>query len=156
MNLVNGDEIIATRGGGCTFNGEPVSGKLLEPARNGRIPTVSLEASPPGYAMERAAPLLARAGKLRVMGSLALNLAYAAAGAFSLMAAVIPVRAFDAAAGVLQMREAGGTVTDTEGRPLELVPVALTSRTTILASLSLECIGIAVEALRYVDEEDLS
>ena len=58
-----------------------------------------------------------------------------------------PVRAFDLAAPLLILREAGGVATDFAGRSLEGVSVRLDSRTTLLASLTPAIHGFGLELL---------
>ncbi|MHB8572731.1 MAG: inositol monophosphatase family protein [Candidatus Dormibacteria bacterium] len=147
INLVSGDQVCAVRGAGCTLNGDLVTGALLEEPRGGRIPVLTLEASEPVRSLAVAMPLLAETSKLRLLGSVALHLAGCATGAVSVAAAPLPIRAFDTAAGWLQVREAGGAVTDALGHGLELVPVAFQSRTTLVASLSPELHRVACRAL---------
>jgi len=135
QNLVTGDEFHAIGGAGAFRNGTP-----LQPSPavfDGRsIPLVSFDAPSGVEPRQRAAAIFTRAEKVRQMGSAALNLCHAAAGAISLQATPAPVRAFDLAGPLLILREAGGVATDYDGGPLEDVSVRLDSRTTLLASLS--------------------
>jgi fructose-1,6-bisphosphatase/inositol monophosphatase family enzyme len=110
-----GDEFFATKGGGLLVNGEPGSVST----------TPSLAASALGvdlgYDDERAARLLdlireiwPRVQAVRLMGSAALGLAYAACGRFD-----VYVHAFlypwDAAAGILLVQESGGLISEPDG-----------------------------------------
>ena len=110
-----GDDFFATKGGGLRVNGEPGSVSA----------TPSLAASALGvdlgYDDERAAGLLdlireiwPRVQAVRLMGSAALGLAYAACGRFD-----VYVHAFlypwDAAAGILLVQEGGGLISEPDG-----------------------------------------
>jgi fructose-1,6-bisphosphatase/inositol monophosphatase family enzyme len=110
-----GDEFFATKGGGLLVNGE----------RGTVSATPTLAASALGvdlgYDDERAARLLdlireiwPRVQAVRLMGSAALGLAYAACGRFD-----VYVHAFlypwDAAAGILFVQEAGGLISEPNG-----------------------------------------
>ena len=61
--------------------------------------------------------LLHRAGVLRTLGSAALDLAYVAAGRFDAVW-YLSLNAWDVAAGVLLVEEAGGRCSDLTGGPL--------------------------------------
>lgn len=117
---VTGDEFFATKGGGLFVNGEPASVSA----------TPSLEASvlglDLGYHDERAARLIALVGDIwpgvqavRVMGSAALGLAFAACGRFDVYthSFLFP---WDSAAGILLVQEGGGVVLDRGGGPMSI------------------------------------
>jgi fructose-1,6-bisphosphatase/inositol monophosphatase family enzyme len=114
-NPATGDEFFATRNGGLLVNGEQASVS----------PTPSLDQSvlgvDLGYDDERAARLLELLRVIwpgmqavRVMGSAALGLAYAACGRFD---AFVHHRLWpwDSAAGILFVREAGGLALQPDG-----------------------------------------
>jgi myo-inositol-1(or 4)-monophosphatase len=133
QNLVTGDEFYATQSGGA-FR----AGVRLQPVPVGfdgrSIPLVQLDAPTGSDPRALAAPILARAEKVRQLGSAALNLCHAAAGGVSLQVTPAPVRAFDLAGPLLILREAGGVATSFHGDSLDAVSVRLDSRTTLLAS----------------------
>jgi fructose-1,6-bisphosphatase/inositol monophosphatase family enzyme len=117
---VTGDEFFATEGGGLFVNGQPARVAA----------TTSLEQSmlgmEMGYDDGRAAQLISLLAKLwpgvqsvRVMGSAALGLAFAACGRFDLYVhhALYP---WDIAAGILLVREAGGVAMDRDGGPVTI------------------------------------
>jgi myo-inositol-1(or 4)-monophosphatase len=131
-NLATGDEFTAQRGQGAHRSGRPITSR--ERQAPDRYPLVQLEAPDPLAAVERARPVIERAERLRVLGSVGLNLCHTATGAISLTMAPLPVRAFDLAGPLLILREAGGLATDFEGGGLDRVESALTSRTTLLAA----------------------
>ncbi|MBI1885836.1 MAG: inositol monophosphatase [Chloroflexi bacterium] len=112
---VRGAEFFAVKGGGATLNGAPV-----------RVSTVGSVAEAVvgadlGYEDARAARLLTLIHELwpgmqsvRIMGSAALGLAYAACGRYDLFVHhyLFP---WDVAAGILLVREAGGAVVGRDG-----------------------------------------
>ena len=135
QNLVSGDEFHASRGAGAFRNGHPL--RPVQASLNGSsIPSIQFDAptgvEPRGQAM----PLFTRAEKIRQLGSAALNLCYTATGGIALQATPAPVRAFDLAAPLLILGEAGGVATSFDGRPIDDVSVRLDSKTTLLASQS--------------------
>ena len=150
QNLVTRDEFHAVAGGGSYRNGTPLRPVPL--AFDGRtFPLVQFDAPTGVEPRERAAPIFARAEKIRQLGSAALNICHTAAGGIALQVTPAPVRAFDLAGPLLVLREAGGVATDFQGGSLADVSVRLDSRTTLLASLSsavharaLELLGAAV------------
>jgi fructose-1,6-bisphosphatase/inositol monophosphatase family enzyme len=137
QNLVTGEEFYAHAGSGAFRNGQPLT---RSPAGfDGRsFPVVQFDAPSGIEPRQRAAPIFARAEKVRQLGSAGLNLCHTAAGGITLQVTPAPVRAFDLAGPLLILREAGGVATDFRGAPLDEVSVRLGSRTTLLASLSHE------------------
>ena len=146
VNLVTGDEFHAIAGGGAYRNGKPL--RPAPPVFDGRsIPLVQFDAPSGVEPRERAAPIFARAEKVRQLGSAALNLCHTATGAVSLQVTPAPVRSFDLAGPLLILREAGGIATDYDGRAIDSVSVRLDARTTLLASLSSRIHAYALELL---------
>lgn len=143
LNLVDGTVWTATRGGGSFRNGEPL--RPLARRDPSRIETVALESSP--RSVFDAAPLLKRAGKLRILGSVAISLAQAAAGSVDVFCSPMRSRVFDLTAGALLISEAGGVVTDLAGRPIDHLQVGLDVRTTILAAADPSAHRLALELL---------
>jgi myo-inositol-1(or 4)-monophosphatase len=147
QNLVTGDEYHAIAGAGAFHRGEPL--RPEPPAFDGRsIPLVQFDAPSGVDPRERAAPIFARAEKVRQLGSAALNLCHTASGGVTLQVTPAWVRSFDLAGPLLILREAGGIATDFEGGPVDAVSVRLDARTTLLASLSKEVHAYALELLR--------
>jgi myo-inositol-1(or 4)-monophosphatase len=146
QNLVTGDEFHAIAGGGAFRNGQPL--RPMPPSFDGRsIPLVQFDAPSGVEPRERAAPIFARAEKVRQLGSAALNLCHTAAGGVALQVTPAQVRSFDLAGPLLILREAGGIATDFEGRSIDSVSVRLDARTTLLASLSSPIHAYALELL---------
>jgi myo-inositol-1(or 4)-monophosphatase len=147
QNLVTGDEYHAIAGAGAFHHGKPL--RPAPPAFDGRvIPLVQLDAPSGVEPRERAAPIFARAEKVRQLGSAALNLCHTASGGVALQVTPEPVRSFDLAGPLLILREAGGIATDFEGGAIDAVSVRLDARTTLLASLSQQIHAYALELLR--------
>ena len=112
---------------GETFSVEKGRGAFLNGSSIAVSRRTSLEASlvgfDMGYSVERGKEMLEVANALwpgveavRVMGSAALGLAYAARGRLDLYIN-LSLSAWDLAAGMLMVREAGGLVTDPDGQP---------------------------------------
>lgn len=129
INLASGDEFWALRGQGAFQNGS----RIRTPATDA-ITIVAFEASNPAKDLPRIFPLIYSAKRTRCFGSTALDLAYLASGALTLLAIATPARAFDYAAGMLILLEAGGTVTDFSGKPLSEISAGLERTVSLLAS----------------------
>jgi len=123
---------------GETFSVEKGQGAFLNGSSIAVSRRTSLQASlvgfDMGYSVERGREMLEVANALwpgveavRVMGSAALGLAYAACGRLDLYIN-LSLSAWDLAAGMLLIREAGGLVTDPNGQP------ATTASTSIVAA----------------------
>lgn len=114
------EEFFATRGGGLIVNGRPARAAATADLK-GSVLGMDL-----GYDDRRAARMLAFLQELwpgvqavRVMGSAALGLAYAASGRFDLF---VHQRLFpwDIAAGIVLVEEGGGAILDRDGGPIGL------------------------------------
>lgn len=108
---VDNEMLIATAGQGAQCNGQPLTastGDRLEGA---------LVAGPQRYLdrLETLAPGIAKSPKIH---SLALRLARVAQGQLDVAMASVNAHDWDLAAADLLVHEAGGTMTDTAGRPL--------------------------------------
>jgi myo-inositol-1(or 4)-monophosphatase len=144
MNLVNGEDFSAVRGGGAEHRQQP-----LEPLPRrdpGRLEVVALESSI-GSLFE-AAPLLKRAQKLRILGSMALSIAHTATGGFDVFCSPLRARVFDMTASLLVLEESGGMATDLAGGPLGGLEVGFANRTTLLAAADPAAHALALEILR--------
>lgn len=121
LNVPHGDLYTATRGGGAFRNGDPirVSG-IAAPNRalvGTGFPFKNLEFIEP-YVRQFERITRAQSG-IRRAGSAALDLAWVASGRFDAFWE-LRLAPWDIAAGLLLVREAGGRVTDLEGR--DIVP----------------------------------
>lgn len=101
-----GEEFVARRGGGATLDGLPIA--VGEDAD--KLELLGLEAAEPERALEHLGALVGRVYRLRVVGSIAITVAYVAAGRLDAMIGLRPCRSVDAAAAQLIAREAGGEV----------------------------------------------
>jgi len=115
---VRGEEFFALAGAGAFLNGRPIRASTKESVM------ASVLAVDMGYDDARAARALSLVGELwpgmqslRVIGSAALGLAYAACGRFDLFVHHM-LYPWDIAAGILLVREAGGAITDRDGGPI--------------------------------------
>ena len=115
-----GDEFFAQEGGGLVVNGKP--------ARASRTPSLrqSVLGIDLGYDDRRAAHLISLLAELwpgvqsvRLMGSAALGLAYAACGRYDVFVHHF-LYPWDIAAGILLVREAGGAIFDRDGGPVDI------------------------------------
>ncbi len=124
-----GEEFAARRGGGATLNGEPI--EVADDAET--LELLGVEAAEPTRALEALEALAGKVYRLRVVGSIAISLAYVAAGRFDGMLSLRSCRSVDAAAAQLIVREAGGVVAfDAAG--LEGADLGLDARYPIAAA----------------------
>ena len=122
LNVANGELFTAVHGGGARRNGQPIHvSAVTEPSR------ALVGTGFPFKHREGIAPymgilprLMERTAGLRRAGSAALDLADVACGRFDAFWE-LRLAPWDVAAGILLIREAGGVVTDLDGRP---APVA--------------------------------
>ncbi|WNY27197.1 bifunctional fructose-bisphosphatase/inositol-phosphate phosphatase [Methanolapillus ohkumae] len=115
-SLANGDEFYAGKGRGAFMDGKKIASSTASSIRE-------LTISAYGYRQntDRATKICSRVQKLRVLGSVALELCYVAAGKIDAFIDVrMALRLVDIAAGQLIVKEAGGIVTDGVGKPLSL------------------------------------
>ena len=101
-----GEEFAATRGEGATLDGRPIAGGGPDYG----LEVVGLESAEPSWILGAVEALQGEVYRLRVVGSIAITLAYVAAGRFDAMLSARPCRSVDAAAAQLIVREAGGHV----------------------------------------------
>jgi myo-inositol-1(or 4)-monophosphatase len=143
MNLATGQSWAALRGQGAWRDTERL--QVLQRSNPGRIELLGLESTP--RALRAAQPLVERAAKIRILGSMALSMSLVASGGLDVFAAPMPVRVFDMAASLLLLREAGGVATTFEGLPLDDLRCDLSTRTTLLCAPSRQ---LHDEALRIL------
>jgi myo-inositol-1(or 4)-monophosphatase len=137
-NLAGRGVYTALRGEGAWHDGAPLRPLAVVLRQDGRIPVVVMEAvlSPPVIAQH--GRLLARCGRVRLLGAAALSLCQAATGAASAFVAPGGLRSFDCAAGLLILDEAGAVVTDRRGKPVGGEAADFTTRLRLVASLNRE------------------
>jgi myo-inositol-1(or 4)-monophosphatase len=139
-NLVSGEEWWALRGQGVFRNGRKL--EPLAPRSGASIELLGIESST--SSILDAAPLLERAEKTRILGSMALSIAYTAAGTFDVFVSPIQARLFDMTASLLFAEEAGARATDLDGEPLGGREVGLDQRTSLLVGATPELHRLAL------------
>jgi myo-inositol-1(or 4)-monophosphatase len=130
LNLSTGEEWRAMRRQGAWRGGKPLV--RLAGEDDDRIELLGLESTP--RALKAAQPLVERASKIRILGSMALSIALTSTRGFDAFCAPIPVRVFDMAASLLLMKEAGGVATNLQGEPLDRLQCDLKTRSTLLCA----------------------
>lgn len=121
VNVANGELFTAVRGGGARRNGQPIRvSSISEPGRallGTGFPFKHREGIAP-Y-MRALPPLLEQTAGIRRAGAASLDLCEVACGRFDAFWEY-RLAPWDVAAGILLIREAGGVVTDLEGRDSEV------------------------------------
>jgi myo-inositol-1(or 4)-monophosphatase len=143
---VSNEQFVAQRGKGARLNGKPIKSsgcQRLEQA------LVAISFSPhvdrDSPEVKRFVELLLASQSVRRMGSAALNLCYVAAGRLDAYLAT-SVSAWDVAAGVLILREAGATIAALDGGPLQLEKPELIAAASIpLLNEMVDVVARAVE-----------
>jgi len=143
INLINGDEFWAVKDGGSFFNGNPVKTQQTE-----EFNVIAFEAQTPKVDIPKIQPLLSLFRKARCLGSTAIDMALLAQGAVSMFIAPAPSRSFDFAGGYLLIKEAGGIVTDMDGKKLDKIPVGIEKASPLLASGNEKLHQKALEVLK--------
>jgi myo-inositol-1(or 4)-monophosphatase len=101
-----GEEFAARRGEGATLDGRPTAARESPKG----LEVIGIEAAKPEWAVPVLEALAPDVYRFRGIGSLAINLAYVAAGRLDGMVSLRDTRSVDIAAGQLILREAGGVV----------------------------------------------
>jgi myo-inositol-1(or 4)-monophosphatase len=143
MNLATGETWTAVRGRGVWRGDEPL--EVLIRSDRSRIDLLGLESTP--RALRVAQPLVERAAKIRILGSMALSIVLTASGALDVFCAPIPVRVFDTAASLLVLSEAGGTASTIDGGPLDGLTCDLATRATLVCASTRELHAQALHIL---------
>ena len=113
---VRGETFHAVRGRGAFLNGEPIAVSTVTSLEQALVGTVTPPPRWPGRDayLQRFCRLASRAGGMRRAGAAALDLAYVAAGRLDAFF-VESLKAWDIAAGMLLVLEAGGAASDPLG-----------------------------------------
>lgn len=143
INLATGDEYWAIKGGGAYKNGMPI-----RTPEHSEITIAAFEASDPAKDIPAMLPLLSAAKRTRCFGSTALDLALLASQGMSVFVTATPSRAFDYAAGMLILAEAGGVVTDINGGSLGNVQVGVGRTVPLLAAKNAAAHAAALALLK--------
>src|SRR5260370_41233550 len=112
--MKRGEEWRAIRKQGAWRAGKPLT--AMKRADSSRIELLGLESTP--RALKVARPLVERANKIRILGSMALSIALTSAGGFDVFCAPVRVRVFDMAASLLLPAETGGFAATIQDEPL--------------------------------------
>ncbi|KPK01209.1 MAG: hypothetical protein AMK71_06450 [Nitrospira bacterium SG8_35_4] len=147
LNIISGDEFWALRGHGSFLNGTHITTQAEDSCR-----VIAYEAQNPGRDIARIMPLISLFNRARCFGSTALDMAFVAQGAISMLVIPSPSRSFDFAAGYLLVKEAGGIVSDLEGRTIDCIEVSVKRATPVLASANEE---LHYRALRILNGRTL-
>ncbi len=142
INLAVGDEFWAVRARGAYKNGRRIRTSAAE-----SITIVAYEASAPGTDIPKLMPLIRQARRTRCFGSVALDLAYLAAGALSVLVIANPARPFDYAAGMLLLEEADGVITDSNGMTIDSIAVGLERAVPLIASANERLHALVLDTL---------
>lgn len=143
INLISGDEYWALKGGGSFFNSSPVKTQQDDVFR-----VIAYEAQTPGTDIPKIMPIMSLFNRARCFGSTALDMAFVAQGAVSMFVVPSLSRSFDFAAGYLLIKEAGGIVTDLDGKEIKDIKVSVDKSTALLASANKKLHEKALETLR--------
>ena len=143
INLVNGDEFWAVKGKGSFFNEIPIKTQGDE-----EFKAIVYEAQNPNTDIQKILPLLSMFRRTRCLGSIAIDLALLSRGVISMFVTPTPSRSFDYAAGYLLVKEAGGIITDFQGRGIENTGTGMERTTPLLASGNGKLHERALEALK--------
>jgi myo-inositol-1(or 4)-monophosphatase len=143
INLMSGDEFWAIRGKGSYLNAVKIRTQQDDTFR-----VVAYEAQTPKVDIPRIIPLLSLFRRARCFGSTALDMAFLAQGAVSMFITPSLSRSFDFVSGYLLVKEAGGIVTDLNGKGIEKFEVGLKRITPLLASANEKLHKKALDALR--------
>ncbi len=139
-----GEEWTAERGAGAFLGGERIG--AVGPKET--IEILSFEGTTTPAIADRIGDVLELAGRVRVMGSLALSLCHLAAGRVDAVCSLKPARSVDIAAAQLLVRECGLAIELFEDPPFSAAPLDLVTRSRVAAAGSPELVAELAAALR--------
>ena len=139
-----GEEWTAMRDGGAFLGGDPIG--AVRPSET--IEILSFEGTTAPIIAESIGDVLGLAGRVRVMGSLALSLCHLAAGRVDAVCSLKPARSVDIAAAQLLVRECGLAIELFEDPPFERAPLDLVTRSRVAAAGSVMLVAELAAALR--------
>ena len=143
-NPITGQTFGATKGQGADLDGEPIRVSKAERLREALISTGMPTPFEPDA--DRTLALMKRMSSgthsVRRTGATALNLAYVAAGGFDVFYAT-KIHPWDVAAGVVLVREAGGSVTALSGGPYDMYSLELLATNGTIHDETVEALALA-------------
>jgi myo-inositol-1(or 4)-monophosphatase len=143
VNLISGDEFWSVKGEGSFLNGT-----TIKTQKDSAFKVIAYEARTPKVDIPKIIPLISMFNRARCFGSTALDMAFLSQGAVSVFVVPCPSRSFDFAAGYLLIKEAGGIVTDLNGKEIDEVEVGVKRSTPLLASANEQLHQRALEVLQ--------
>jgi len=147
---VEGVRYAAVRGQGATRGGDPIRASACTQLRSAMIAMGDYATGPEAAARNETrlritAVLAARAQRVRMLGSAAIDLAWVAAGKLD-ASVMLSNKPWDTAAGVLLAREAGARVTDLDGQNHELASTATIAAASGISDQLLDALSQDVHA----------
>jgi myo-inositol-1(or 4)-monophosphatase len=139
----SGEEWTARRGVGAWLDGRALGDVRPKDA----IELLAFEGTTTEFIAEKAHAMLGVAGRIRVLGSLALSLCHFAAGRIDAVCSLKAARSVDIAAAQLLVREVGLPIELFEAPPLAAAPLDLGTRSRVVAAPSVELCGVLAHAL---------
>lgn len=140
----SGEEWTAERGRGAYLDGARLGAQRPKDA----VEILSFEGTTTPAIAERLAAVVDVAGRLRVMGSLALSLCHLAAGRVDGVVSLKPARSVDIAAAQLLVRECGLAIELFEDPPFVAAPLDLGTRSRVAAAAADGVVAGLADALR--------
>jgi myo-inositol-1(or 4)-monophosphatase len=137
-----GEEFAASRGEGATLDGAPIG---VSPDAD-KLELLGVEAAEPGWLLPVVEAMDGKVYRLRVIGSIAITVAYVAAGRLDGMLSPRPCRSVDIAAAQLIAREAGGEVAF-DGFGLDEAGLGLEARYAVVVANGERALGVVRNAL---------
>jgi myo-inositol-1(or 4)-monophosphatase len=138
------EEWTAERGRGAFLDGAP----LEAPPPKDEVEILSFEGTTTQAIAARIDGLLGLAGRIRVMGSLALSLCHLAAGRVDAVCSLKEARSVDIAAAQLLVRERGLAIELVDDPPFSAGPLDLVTRSRVVAAGTDELVAAVAGALR--------
>jgi myo-inositol-1(or 4)-monophosphatase len=138
-----GEEWTAERGGGAFLDGR----RLGDVQPKDTVEILSFEGTTTSAIAERVGGVVGLAGRVRVMGSLALSLCHLAAGRVDAVCSLKEARSVDIAAAQLLVRECGLAIELFDEPPFDLAPLDLVTRSRVAAARTPEIVAAVAAAL---------
>jgi myo-inositol-1(or 4)-monophosphatase len=140
----SGEEWTAVSGTGARLDGE----ELRTPPPKETLEILCFEGTTTQAIAERVQGLVGVAGRIRVMGSLALSLCHLAAGRVDAVCSLKEARSVDIAAAQLLVRERGLSIELVDDPPFASAPLDLVTRSRVVAAGSDELVSAVATVLR--------